>query len=408
MRKLAVLLALPLLAACNDQKQATPAGKGAAPPPPKIGFVVLERQSVDVTTELAGRVVPSLIAEVRPQVAGIIEKRLFTEGTEVKEGEVLYQIADATYRASVASAKASVDRARASQVAAQAKANRYQTLANREVASQQDQEAATAAAQQAKADVAAAGAAVDAAEINLGYTKVRAPISGQIGVSSLTQGALVTANQQAALATVQALDPVFVDVPQSATAIQATRAEIESGRLKTADGGIKMRLVLDNGQAYPHEGMLKLTDVTVNQGTGTITLRATFANPQRVLLPNMFVRGIATLGRRDDVILAPQRAVSRDPRGQATAYVIGADDKIEPRRLEVSRAVNNAWIVEKGLAPADRLVMDGFQRIRPGMVVAPVPFEAAATKAPPIVKTSAEPAQQANQAKQAEPAKQTK
>lgn len=396
MRKLTLLLLLPLLMACNEQKQGSPgAAKGAAPPSPKIGFSVIQAQSVDVTTEAAGRVVPSLIAEVRPQVAGIIEKRLFTEGSEVKEGDVLYQIADATYRASAASAKASIDRARASQVAAQAKANRYQTLANREVASQQEQETATAAAQQAKADVAAANAAVDAAEINLGYTKVRAPISGQIGVSTLTQGALVTANQQAALATVQALDPVFVDVPQSATAVQATRAEIESGRLKITEGGLKMRLILENGQPYPHEGLLKLTDVTVNQGTGTVTLRATFANPQRILLPNMFVRGMATLGRRDGVILAPQRAVTRDPRGQATAYVIGPDDKIEPRRLDVSRVVNNAWIVEKGLAAGDRLVMDGFQRIRPGMVVSPVPFEdAAETKAAPNAKSAAEPAKQ--------------
>lgn len=406
LRNRLVLLLLPLLAACGEQNQTSSGAQKAVAPPPKIGFVVIEKRSVDVTAELAGRVVPSLIAEVRPQVAGIIEKRLFAEGTEVKEGEVLYQIADATYRASVVSAKASVDKARASLVAAQAKANRYQTLANREVASQQDQEAATAAAQQAKADVAAAGAAVDAAEINLGYTKVRSPISGQIGVSSLTQGALVTANQTAALATVQALDPVYIDVPQSATAVQATRAEIDSGRLKTIDGGIKMRLILDGGQQYTHEGLLKLTDVTVNQGTGTVTLRATFANPQRVLLPNMFVRGIVTLGRRDDVILAPQRAVSRDPRGQATAYVVGQDNKIEARRLEVSRAVNNAWIVEKGLSAGDRLVMDGFQRIRPGSVVAPVPFEASdakaadtkavpETKAGPAAKATAEPTKQA-------------
>lgn len=393
LRKWTVLCLLFPLAACSDQNKQS---QGAAPsaPPQSIGFIVAKRQSVDITTEIAGRVVPSLIAEVRPQVAGIIEKRLFTEGSEVKEGEVLYQIADATYRTSLASARASVDRAAASQVAAKAKADRYQTLANRAVASQQEEEAATAAARQAVADVAAANAAVDAAEINLGYTKVRSPISGKIGVSSLTQGALVTANQQTALATVQALDPVFVDVPQSATAIQATRAEIESGRLKTTAAGVTMRLTLDNGQPYAHEGLLKLTDVTVNQGTGTITLRATFANPQRILLPNMFVRGIATLGSRENVILAPHRAVSRDSRGRATAFVIGAENKIEARKLDVGRSVNNSWIVESGLNEGERLVMDGFQRIRAGQVVAPVPFEAQAAPAAAPGKSSAEPAKQ--------------
>lgn len=375
MRIFALLLPLlSVLTACNEQ---TPGAAGAkGPPPTKIGFISVNRQNVAITSEVAGRVVPSLIAEVRPQVAGIIEKRLFTEGSEVKEGDVLYQIADASYRASVASAKAAIDRAKATQTAAQAKANRYQTLANREVASQQDQETATAAALQAKADVASATATLDAAEINLGYTKVRAPISGRIGVSTLTQGALVTANQQNALATVQALETVFVDVPQSATAVQETRAEIESGRLKMASGGMRMKLVLDNGQIYAHEGIIMFTDVTVNQGTGTVTLRATFSNPDRVLLPNMFVRGVVTLGTRSDVVVAPQRAITRDPRGFATAYVIGEGDKIEVRRLEVSRAVGNAWVVEQGLQQGDRLVMDGFQRIRPGMVVAPVPFEA--------------------------------
>ncbi|MCA9514613.1 MAG: efflux RND transporter periplasmic adaptor subunit [Myxococcales bacterium] len=293
-RFVALVIALAL-AGCDEKKAAAPAQQG---PPPQVGFVIVQPQSVSITTEVAGRVLPSLIAEVRPQVSGIIEKRLFTEGAEVKEGDVLYQIADASYRAAQASAQAALDRARAAEKAARAKAARYKTLANREVASAQETESAIASAQQANADVAAARAALDAASINSGYTKVRAPISGRIGVSTLTEGALVTANQTAALATIQALDPVYVDTPQSATSVLATRAEIESGRLKMRPDGVSMQLVLDNGQPYAQQGQLRFTDVTVNQGTGTVMLRATFSNPERLLLPNMFVRGIATLGRR--------------------------------------------------------------------------------------------------------------
>ncbi|MBL8588851.1 MAG: efflux RND transporter periplasmic adaptor subunit, partial [Methylobacteriaceae bacterium] len=310
----------------------------------------------------------------RPQVNGIIEKRLFAEGSEVKEGDVLYLIADASYRAARASAQAALDRAQAASDAAEARAERYRTLSNRAVASAQETETAIAAAQQAAADVAAARAALEAADINLGHAKVRAPISGRIGVSALTEGALVTANQAAALATIQALDPVHVDSPQSASALLATRAEIETGRLKLRPDGVSMQIILDNGQALAQQGQLRFADATVNQGTGTVTLRATFQNPDRILLPNMFVRGHATFGERHDAILAPQRAVSRDPRGQATALVIGAGDRIEARRLEVGRAVGTDWIVEKGLAAGDRLVMDGFHRIRPGAVVRPVPF----------------------------------
>jgi membrane fusion protein (multidrug efflux system) len=378
---IALVLALTL-AACNEQKPAAPGGAQNAPPPPTVGFVALQPQNVTIVSELAGRVLPSLIAEVRPQVSGIIEKRLFVEGSEVKEGDVLYQIADASYQTAQASAKAALDRAKATLAAAQSKADRYKTLANREVASQQETEAAVAAAQQAAADVAAAKASLDAANINLGYTKVRAPISGRIGVSSLTEGALVTANQTNALATIQALDQVYVDAPQSAAAVLATRGDIESGRIKPNPDGEQMKLTLENGQTYDRIGQLKFTDVTVSQSTGTVTLRATFSNPDRLLLPGMFVRGLAILGARDGVILAPQRAVSRDPRGAATAFVIGEGDKVEARRLEVSRALGADWIVEKGLSAGDRLAMDNLQRIRPGMVVKPTPFQPPQAAAP--------------------------
>lgn len=372
----AAFAAALFLAGCNEQKS-PPAQPAAAPPPPAIGFTVVQPQTVNITTELAGRVVPSLIAEVRPQVSGIIERRLFTEGSEVKEGDVLYQIAAASYQASQASAQAALDRARAAQVAAQSRADRYKELASRRIASEQDTESAIATAQQAVADVAAAKASLDAANINLDHTKVRAPISGRIGVSTLTEGALVTASQPTPLATVQALDPVFVDAPQSATAVLATRADIEAGRMQAPPGGIKMRLFLDNGQPYAQEGVLKFTDVTVNQGTGTVTLRATFANPDRILLPNMFVRGIAALATKNNALVVPQRAVTRDPRGQANAYVIGEGNRIEARQLSITHSDGNNWIVDSGLKPGDRVVMDGFQRIRPGAVVTPTPFQPA-------------------------------
>ena len=381
----ALVLALALtLAGCNEPKPAAgPGAPGAAAPPPQVGFQVMQRQSADITLDLAGRVLPSLIAEVRPQVSGIIEKRLFTEGAEVKEGDVLYQIADASYRATLASAQAALDRAKAAVVSTQAKADRYKTLERRDIASQQDTETAVAAAQQAAADVASAKAALDAANINLGYTKVRAPISGRIGVSALTEGALVTASQATALATIQSLDPVYVDAPVSSSTLLDMRAAMESGRMVSAKEGVKVRLVLDDGRPYAQEGLLRFTDVTVNQGTGTVTLRATFANQQRLLLPNMFVRAVATFGRAQNIVLAPQRAVTRDPRGQATALVIGPGDKIEPRVLTVGRTLGPDWIVESGLAPGDRLVMDGFQRVRPGAVVTPALFFAPGGPPPP-------------------------
>lgn len=381
---LALLFAVAL-AGCNEQKPAAGPGApgAAAPPPPQVGYLVMQKNHADISLDLAGRVLPSLIAEVRPQVSGIIEKRLFAEGSEVKEGDVLYLIAEAPYKATQASAQAALDRARATQTAAQAKADRYKTLERRDIASTQDMESAVAAAQQASADVAAARAALDAANINLGYTKVRAPISGRIGVSALTEGALVTTGQAAALTTIQALDPVYVDAPVSSTTLLDMRVALDSGRMTSPAQGVKVRLTLDDGRPYAQEGLLRFTDVTVNQGTGTVTLRATFANLERLLLPNMFVRAIATFGRMNDIVLAPQRAVSRDPRGQATALTIGAGDRIEARVLRVGRTVGSDWIVESGLAPGDRLVMDGFQRIRPGAAVTPVLFFAPGGPQPP-------------------------
>ena len=372
------------LVGCNDSKP--PAAPPAASPPAKVGFVVAKPQDAPISVELSGRVLASRIAEVRPQVSGIIEKRLFTEGAEVREGEVLYEIAAAPYQAAMESAKAALDRARGAVTAAVNKAERYRTLSNREVASQQDTETAQAAAVQAKADVAAAEANLEAARINLDRTKVRAPINGRIGTSALTVGALVTANQSNALATIQTLDPVYVDVPQAATQVLRIRTEIDSKVLNAPKDGFQMTLMLDNGAVFPHQGELKFTNATVSESTGTVTLRANFANPQRLLLPGMFVRGTAVVGVKPGALLVPQRAVTRNPRGQAVVLLVDADGKAQERVIEVDRSVGSAWMVDRGLAAGDRVIVDGVQRVRPGAPVTPVPFEEAAAAAPAKAK----------------------
>ena len=360
------------LSGCNEKAQQ----QAGAPPTPEVGFVTVHAQRVDITNELPGRTVPSLIAEVRPQVSGIIQKRAFTEGSEVKAGDLLYQIDPAPYQAAYDSSVAALARANAGLISAQAKAKRYDELSNRSVVSQQDLETAVATAEQAKADVASAQANLEAAKINLGNTRLTAPISGRIGVSSLTQGALVTANQTNALATIQSLDPIYVDVTQSSTEILKLRRQIESGQLQRQPGAIKARLLLDDGTTYKEEGELHFTDVTVGQSTGTVTLRATFANPDRILLPGMFVRAIVEVGTNPKAILAPQRGISRDPRGLATALFVGADNKVEQRTVEVSQTRGSDWIVEKGISDGDRLIVDGLQKVRAGVTVKPVEVKA--------------------------------
>ena len=370
MRLFSLAALILALGGCNDTKAPAP----AAPPPATVGVLTLVPRDVVIVSELAGRVLASRIAEVRPQVSGIIQNRLFVEGAEVKEGEILYEIADEPYKAAFENANAVLDRARGAVTAAINKAERYRTLSNRDVASQQDFETARAAADQAKADVAAAQANLEAARINLDRTKVRAPIDGRIGTSALTVGALVTANQANALATIQTLDPVFVDVPQSATMVQRMRTEIEQGILKPDPGGILVTLLLDDGRPYPQKGVLRFTNTTVSESTGTVTLRASFANPARLLLPGMFVRATATLGSRKNALLVTQRAVTRNPRGLATALVVGEGDKVEERTIEVERSLGNEWIVDKGLVAGDRVIVEGLQRIRAGARVNPVPF----------------------------------
>ncbi len=366
---------------------------GGAPPssgPPEVGVMTVTPERVALTTELPGRTSPYLIAEVRPQVSGIIQKRLFTEGTDVKAGEVLYQIDPAPYQAALASAKAAEARAKASLATVRLKAERYRDLVKIKAVSQQDNDDAQAALQQAEADVAAAKAAVETARINLAYTRVTSPISGWIGRSAVTVGALVTANQAAPLATVQQLSIIYVDVVQSSAEILRLKRSLASGLLKH-DGAAqaRVRLLLEDGSPYPQTGTLKFSEVTVDQSTGSVTLRAIFPNPKHLLLPGMFVRAVVEEGVNEHAILIPQRGVSRDQKGEATVMLVGADGKVEPRTITVDRTVGDNWLVSDGLKPGDRVILEGFQRARPGTLVKAVPFGAAPEAAPaPAVKKS--------------------
>jgi membrane fusion protein, multidrug efflux system len=347
----------------------------AAPPPPEVGIVVIQPQRVALTTELPGRTAAYLTAEVRPQVNGIVQKRLFTEGSDVKAGQVLYQIDAAPYRATHASAKASLSRAQAVLVSARLKSNRYKELIKINAVSQQDHDDAYAALKQAEADVESAKAALESARINLAYTRVTAPISGRIGRSTVTSGALVTASQAAALSTIQYLGSMYVDVTQSSAELLKLKQNLASGLLKK-DGAsqARVKLMLEDGSAYPLAGSLKFSEVTVDQSTGSIILRAVFPNPKQTLLPGMFVRAIVEEGVSEQAILVPQRGVSRDAKGDATAMVVGAGEKVEVRPIKVSRTIGENWLVSDGLKAGDRVILEGLQRAKPGAPVKVVPF----------------------------------
>jgi len=361
------LTASLLLVACDKQESAPTAVPQA---PPQVGVIVVEAAPISITSELPGRTTPFLIAEVRPQVGGIIRKRLFTEGAEVAEGEVLYEIDDATYRAAVETAQANLARAEANAAAARARARRFEELLRSNAVSRQGNDDAIAALKQAEAEVAGGKAALTRARIDLDYTRLKSPIPGRIGRSAVTPGALVTANQGESLATVQQLDPIYVDLTQSSTELLRLRKALESGRIeRTQDGRASVSLILEDGSTYEDTGELAFSEVSVDQGTGTVTLRAVFPNPEQRLLPGMYVRAVLEEGIAPDAIRLPHRAVSRDARGRALAMVVNADNTIEARELAISRALADAWIVSQGLAPGDRVVVEGLQMIRPGAKV---------------------------------------
>ena len=364
---LAFLLAGLLLAGCRGgDKQAGPPAGG----PPEVEVVTLAPESVSLSEELPGRTTAFRIAEVRPQVSGIILKRHFEEGTEVKAGQLLYKIDPAVYQAAFDSARAALARAEASENSARLKAERYRKLVDRKAVSDQDQVETEAAWKQAQAEIAAARAAVDSARINLAYTDVKAPISGRIGKSQVTEGALVTAQQATALATIQQLDPMYIDVSQSSVELLRLKKEVASGQLQVdAEGKARVRVLLEDGSAYAHPGELEFADVTVTVSTGTVTLRVLAPNPDNVLLPGMFVRTRLERGQRPDAILAPQVAVSRDIKGIAQALVVNKESVVELRRLVTGQMIGERIVIESGLQAGDRVIVAGLQKVRPGVPV---------------------------------------
>jgi membrane fusion protein, multidrug efflux system len=335
----------------------------------EVTVVSLKAQPVTLTHELPGRTSAYLVADVRPQVSGIIKRRLFTEGGLVRSGQVLYEIDDSLYRAQYDNARAALQKAQANEVAAQLAARRAAELIKIDAISAQDNENATSAAAQAAADVAAAHAALDGAAVNLAYTRITAPITGRIGRSSVTAGALVTADQSTALATIQELDPIYVDVNQSSADWLVLKQEIDSGSIQSTGAGTPATIVLENGTTYRHRGKLLFTDVTVDPTTGNFLLRALVPNPEGLLLPGMYVRAVIDEGVLPRGVLAPQRGVQHDPRGDATALVVNAAGKVEERHVGITRAVGNRWLIDSGLSAGDRLIVSGVQKVMPGMPV---------------------------------------
>ena len=341
-----------LLSGCSKKDEAA----AAAPPPPQVGVVTIQPQPYTLVSDLPGRTTAYRVAEVRPQVNGIILKRQFTEGTDVKAGQQLYQIDPAVYEANLNSAKATYD-------ATNSLAGRYKQLINEQAVSRQEYDTAVGNAREAQA-------AVQTAEINLRYTKVYAPISGRIGRSLVTEGALVSNGQADAMATIQQLDPIYVDVIQSSTEMLRLRRELESGKLqKAGDNAAKVKLTLEDNSQYPVDGKLEFSEVSVDQTTGSVTLRAVFPNPNHTLLPGMFVHARLQSGVNEQAILVPQQGVTRDLKGTPTALIVNKDNKVELRTLVANRTSGNDWVIEKGLSAGDRVITEGLQYVKPGAEV---------------------------------------
>ena len=364
------LFAGVLLAACGDNKPKGP----PAPPVPEVGIIVLAPKPAQLYSELPGRVTATRTAEIRPQVAGLLQKRLFTEGAEVKAGQALYQIDADAYRAAVGRARGVLVSAEAQATNTRTIAQRYQSLFERQLASQQDRDNTRANQLRAEAEVVTAKAALDAAQVDLDRTRITAPISGRIGRSQVTEGALVKVAQDAPLAVVQQLDPVNVDVSQSSAELLRLQRELASGRLQP-DKAVtaRVQLTLEDGSPYAEAGEMRFSEVTVDAGTGSVLLRASFPNPRRELLPGMFVRARVGQAVATEALLVPQAGVSRNARGLPTALVVGADDVAEERLLTVGRVIDNQWQVLDGLKAGDRVIVEGLQRAKAGNKVKPVP-----------------------------------
>ncbi|WP_312134154.1 efflux RND transporter periplasmic adaptor subunit [Leclercia sp.] len=362
------IIGAALLVGCDDH-----AGQAKQPPTPQVVVHVVKSAPLEVTTELPGRTDAYRVAEVRPQVSGIVLKRNFTEGSDVKAGESLYQIDPASYQAAFDSASGELAKAQAAASIAHLTVKRYLPLVGTQYVSKQEYDQSVANARQADASVIAAKAAVETARINLAYTKVTSPISGRIGKSSVTEGALVANGQATALATVQQLDPIYVDVTQSSNDFM----RLKQSSLQTGEGTRSVQLLMENGQPYPLKGSLQFSDVTVDESTGSITLRAIFPNPQHILLPGMFVRARINEGTQPHAILVPQQGVTRTPRGDASVMVVNSKNQVEARNVVAPQAIGDQWLITDGLQEGDRVIISGLQKVRPGVVVVATPDTAA-------------------------------
>jgi membrane fusion protein, multidrug efflux system len=379
-RTLAGMAAFGLLIGCGHKEETK------APPPPEVGVVTLRSEPATLSTELPGRIAAVETSEVRPQVGGIIEKSLFEQGSLVKQGQLLYQIQDAPYRAALGTALGNLATAQAQIRATRLQAERYHRLLAIKGVSQQDVDNADAAADQAQATVQARRAEVQAARVNLGFTQIRAPITGRIGRSLITVGALAQTGQASPLATIQRMDHVYVDVTQPAGDLLDLKQAIRDGKV-TRDGpdAAQVELVLPNGKTYPTRGRLQFSEVTVDPSSGSVTVRATFPNPDGTLLPGLYVRARLVEGVRKQAVLAPQQGITRDERGKSMALVIGAGDKVEQREVTTDRATGDKWIVTSGLNAGDRIIVEGQMSVKPGQQVSPrPPQQVTASKAAPV------------------------
>ncbi|PRY02877.1 membrane fusion protein (multidrug efflux system) [Paraburkholderia sp. BL6669N2] len=399
-RLISAATAAVLLAACGPKQSAPPQQT------PEVGVVTVQPTAVPVVTELPGRTSAFLVAQVRARVDGIVLRREFTEGSQVKAGQRLYKIDPAPYIATLNNAKASLAKAQANLVSVTAQANRYKVLVAANAVSKQDYDNAVASQGQAVADVAAGKAAVDTAQINLGYTDVVSPVSGQVGISQVTPGAYVQASAATLMATVQTLDPVYVDLTQSSLDGLKLRRDMQEGRLKTTGpDAAKVSLILEDGRTYSEKGKLQFTDVTVDQGTGSVTVRAIFKNTDKVLLPGMFVRARIEEGVNESALVVPQVGITHDQKGQPTALVVGNDNKVVLRQLVTSGTYGSNWVVESGLNPGDRVIVQGTDKAKPGMQVKTVaaqlpatPASGAAAQSAPAASGAAQTAQPASAA----------
>ncbi len=363
-----LVLSTLLLSGCGTGEQAAPQAAAAQMPAPEVSVVTLKAEDITLTRELPGRINASLVAEVRPQVSGIVKERLFTEGGYVKAGQPLYQLEDATYQAELQRAEASLARAKATLESAEITAKRMAELVKIDAVSHQDNDDAQAALLQARAEVKVAEAALASAKVTLGYSRITAPISGYIGKSAVTAGALVTLNQSQPLATIQKLDPIYIDLTQSSSELLQMRKAMAAGTL-TRQEEVPVTLLLEDGSHYAQEGSLAFTEMTVDPTTGSYALRVEVPNPESLLMPGMYARAILAIGSRSQALLVPQQGIARDPKGNTSAMVIGADGTVEARPVRVSRTIGDRWLVEEGLNVGDQVIVAGLQKIKPGIPV---------------------------------------